>query len=128
MASMIRGSVGQGGFNNAADVRIVQRLLNETIPHGQVVLAIDGIVGPKTISAIRLFQKTAGLRIVDGRVDPGGPTINCLAKCHIEGISKGLKPDFLVVARNYSVSAELNPAAINFPALLVEYLNLLRRC
>ena len=76
----ISASVGFGGKNLAADVRTVQKLLNAVpqIAGGPVPpLAVDGLVGPKTIAAIQRFQK-AQLGWSDGRVDPGGPTIQRL--------------------------------------------------
>jgi hypothetical protein len=74
MAS-IRESVGQGGVNLPADVRKVQRLLNE---HGLPPLRsldTDGIAGQATITAIRHFQSVrVGMKNPDGRVDPSGRT------------------------------------------------------
>lgn len=71
----LTGPVGKGGRNLQADVKRVQRLLNEVPPEAggaQPQLEVDGIVGPLTQRAILRFQKTLGLS--DGRVDPGGPT------------------------------------------------------
>jgi peptidoglycan hydrolase-like protein with peptidoglycan-binding domain len=74
----IRSSVGEGGRNNRQDVGIVQFLLNVVRRRdGAVPLAIDGIVGPKTLAAIREFQEGNSL-IVDGRVDPDNATIRLL--------------------------------------------------
>ena len=70
----ITGSVGQGGTNRPDDVRVVQQLLLE---HGYDVGVVDGIVGPRTIAAIRAFQSTFMAR-PDGRVDPGGATFKAL--------------------------------------------------
>ena len=73
-------SVGQGGLNKPADVMTVQFLLNcVPVSQGGPIkdLAVDGIIGPKTILAIRQFQKTQ-FGWADGRVDPeqsGGTTI-----------------------------------------------------
>jgi peptidoglycan hydrolase-like protein with peptidoglycan-binding domain len=73
----IERSVGQGGINRKDDVLKIQRLLNliEVKDGGPLpLLAVDGLVGPKTIGAIRTFQQfhhTAN----DNRVDPGGPTL-----------------------------------------------------
>jgi hypothetical protein len=64
------GSVGQGGKNEREDVVLVQRLLAE---HGVDPGPVDGLVGPKTIAAIRKFQSSF-LRRPDGRVDPDGRT------------------------------------------------------
>lgn len=76
----IRGSVGQGGANRREDVRVVQMALNAVVSAagGPVPsLAEDGYVGPKTVAAIRRFQ-TMWTRVVDGRVDPRGPTLRAL--------------------------------------------------
>jgi uncharacterized membrane protein YgcG len=81
----LSGSVGLGGLNRAADVMTVQFLLNcVPVSQGGPVkdLAVDGIVGPKTIQAIHQFQKRQ-LGWSDGRVDPeqsGGTTIVTLKK------------------------------------------------
>lgn len=64
----IGASVGLGGVNRAEDTRIVQqRLLASSHPPGP----IDGRCGPRTISAIVVFQKHF-LRAPDGRVDVAG--------------------------------------------------------
>jgi hypothetical protein len=73
----ISAPVGVGGKNRDADVRTVQQLLNDvpTASGGPIQpLAVDGLIGPKTIAAIGRFQK-AQFGWQDGRVDPGGPTI-----------------------------------------------------
>jgi peptidoglycan hydrolase-like protein with peptidoglycan-binding domain len=80
MPKSITGSVGLGGSNLPQNVMIVQYLLN-CIPANSggptTELAIDGIVGPKTIAAIQRFQRTL-LNFADGRVDPGGKTLKAL--------------------------------------------------
>jgi peptidoglycan hydrolase-like protein with peptidoglycan-binding domain len=74
----IKFSVGQGGANDPQDVGIVQHLLNVVRKRdSEVPLAVDGIMGPKTLAAIRNFQQKNG-RSVDGRVDPGAETIQLL--------------------------------------------------
>lgn len=76
----ITGSVGQGGRNTKADVRIVQKLLNNfTTGLGLPALEVDGGYGDNTGKAIRRFQaQVMGLSNPDGRVDPGGRTIRAL--------------------------------------------------
>lgn len=80
MPKSIQAPVGAGGRNLQLDVVTVQYLLN-CVPVGKggpvPELAVDGLVGPKTIQAIRKFQTTAFGR-ADGRVDPGGRTIKAL--------------------------------------------------
>jgi hypothetical protein len=75
----LSGSVGKGGRNLPADVKRVQKLLNDVPSEkggARPQLEVDGIVGPLTLGAISNFQKTLGFS--DGRVDPGGPTITRL--------------------------------------------------
>ncbi len=80
MAKTIRGSVGVGGANRAADVFTVQYLLN-LVPVGKggpsPELVVDAICGPLTKAAIQKFQRASGSPC-DGRVDPGGPTFRKL--------------------------------------------------
>jgi Putative peptidoglycan binding domain len=74
----ISASVGVGGRNLAQDTRTVQELLNQAgTRSGLPLIAVDGIVGPKTIGAIRTFQQSR-FGWADGRVDPGGPTLEAL--------------------------------------------------
>lgn len=77
MFQTISGSVGKGGRNSMTDVKTVQGLINrqanKLAPFQP--LAVDGLVGMKTIGAIEKFQRVV-LRFnnVDGRVDVGGKT------------------------------------------------------
>jgi peptidoglycan hydrolase-like protein with peptidoglycan-binding domain len=73
-------SVGEGGANQKKDVAIVQLLLNRVrsrigVPSDR--LEVDGIVGPRTLTAIREFQQRF-TDVVDGRVDPHNATITKL--------------------------------------------------
>jgi hypothetical protein len=74
---ILQRSVGKGGVNIAAEVQAVQARLN-AVPRdrgGPVpLLAVDGIVGEKTIAAILRFQHVS-VGVSDGRIDPGGPTL-----------------------------------------------------
>lgn len=75
---MIQGSVGDGGRNLHAEVVAVQRLLNDWLDGvGGRQIAVDGIVGPETIGAIKACQQANRL-LADGRVDVGGPTLRFL--------------------------------------------------
>ena len=66
----LKGSVGFGAVNSRDDVMAVQTLLKQ---HAADPGRIDGICGPKTIAAIKIFQKGI-LHHADGRVDPNGIT------------------------------------------------------
>lgn len=73
----ITGSVGQDGTNNPTDVKAVQQRLTAL---GFSWVAPDGVVGPKTVQAIKLFQaiKNGDQKIAvahnDGKVDVNGDT------------------------------------------------------
>lgn len=69
----ISASVGSGGVNKKADVVLIQKLLN----NAGAGLAVDGVIGNKTIGAIRRYQSNF-LRRPDGRVDAGGTTFRNL--------------------------------------------------
>jgi hypothetical protein len=76
----ISASVGLGGGNAKADVTIIQQFLNSlsTLEGGPaMILAEDGICGPKTRAAISKYQ-TFALGWSDGRIDPQGKTIKAL--------------------------------------------------
>ena len=72
------GSVGRGGINLKPDVKLVQKLLNES----QILeksLIVDGAVGAKTVSSILRYQRRAiGLTKPDGKVDVGGKIFQSL--------------------------------------------------
>ncbi len=86
----IERSVGRGGVNRSGDVKTVQVLLNlnrERFTVGDPV-AVDGAIGDQTLSAIEAFQRKAmGLGAADGRVDPGGGTLQALAAGMPRGLS-----------------------------------------
>ena len=76
----ISGSVGRGGRNSVDDVKAIQAALNgKDVTDGgpTMKLAVDGIVGPRTIAAIERYQNRH-LGWADGRIDPDGPTIHAL--------------------------------------------------
>jgi peptidoglycan hydrolase-like protein with peptidoglycan-binding domain len=102
---MLAKSVGAGGANQQKDVRLVQLLLNDWLGRRQqTLLKVDGIVGPLTTGAIRTFQKSNG-SIVDGRVDPDGPTIKALASLHLAALQQGLlESEFVRQASMYRSS------------------------
>jgi hypothetical protein len=76
MSHRITSSVGQGGKNQAADVKIVQQLLNGFASHLKLSpLSVSGKAEPKTIKFIFEFQKrVVGLSKADGLIVPGGRT------------------------------------------------------
>lgn len=84
MAFRLTTPVGKGGNNtNPADNAWVQMMLNKFIVPGCLgslkPLTPDGIIGPKTIAAIKQFQRDiVGFQRPDGRVDPGGATLAAL--------------------------------------------------
>jgi hypothetical protein len=72
----LQGSVGRGGDNNRQDAELMQLLLNGWMQASrQPALAIDGLVGPETVNAITSFQHEYLPALIDGRIDPGGPTL-----------------------------------------------------
>lgn len=72
----ISASVGEGGVNRKADVRIVQELLARA---GHDPRGIDGGYGRNTRDAILSFQRTFASN-PDGRIDPGGGTLRRLVQ------------------------------------------------
>jgi hypothetical protein len=76
----ISKSVGKGGKNEQADVKIVQELLNKfTKIGGYSKLSEDGKVGKDTLGAIKAFQgKVVGMARPDSLVEPGKNTIKKL--------------------------------------------------
>lgn len=74
--------MGKGGVNYPMEGRLIQSALN-WLPQKQggaaPRLKIDGIVGPKTIQAIRDFQ-FINLNFHDGRIDVNGKTLVALNK------------------------------------------------
>ena len=89
MQRSIGKSVGKGGTNLEADVRTVQDLLN-LVPSNKggpsSFLNVDGLAFGKTQEAINRFQRVAlGMSSPDGRVDPGGRTLNKLGEFEVNG-------------------------------------------
>jgi len=96
MVLSIARSVGFGGANLQQDVRCIQDLLNLVPgPRGgpMPLLECDGLCGPFTIGAIRQFQKTAAVPVVDGRIDPMGATLKAIEQLlKTLGITPGAVP------------------------------------
>jgi hypothetical protein len=93
MPLTISASVGASGTNKLDDTKVVQTLLNRVPPAGGGAdprLVVDGLVGTKTVSAIKAFQLAQGL-FVDGRVDPGMMTLQRLNDFEIRTMSFWIK-------------------------------------
>jgi peptidoglycan hydrolase-like protein with peptidoglycan-binding domain len=103
----ISKSVGKGGYNIKEEVRYVQKLLNAwRQENGRPEIQADGLVGPKTIGAIEDFQR-AKTGIVDGRVDPNGPSIKALED-GIEPLARQLEAyGVLALVLSYDPSLDL---------------------
>jgi hypothetical protein len=80
----ITGSVGRGGDNNEADVKLVQELLNAK----GAQLDKDGKIGDKTIGAIEDFQSSLGMT-PDGLVEPDKNTWKGLTSGSGDGTGTG---------------------------------------
>ncbi len=85
----IFSSVGRNSTNLFVDVTIVQQLLNLTVPisPSQIArpiarpIAVDGLCGPATISAIEQIQRQSLLMSrPTGEVEPDDPTFNFLTR------------------------------------------------
>ncbi len=79
----ITASVGKNGKNKIEDIFPIQMLLNKFIIPGclkpRTFIQQDGIIGQKTIDAIKDFQRRiVGFQNPDGRIDPGGKTLAAL--------------------------------------------------
>lgn len=108
----LRGSVGNGGRNLSGDVQAVQFLLNAWQGlSASEFLDLDGIAGPLTCGAIASLQQAAGLRIIDGRVDPEGPTLEVLGKLCAIGIAMAIRatasPSYIIRDRYPLVSEDI---------------------
>jgi peptidoglycan hydrolase-like protein with peptidoglycan-binding domain len=80
MALTITAPVGENGFGKTDEVKKVQRLLNcvPVMSGGPWPrLDVDGVCGPVTRNAIRVFQSEQ-LGFADGRVDPNQETLKSL--------------------------------------------------
>jgi hypothetical protein len=75
MTVSISASVGRGGVNRAADVRKMKQLLNHIFPADP--LELDGEANAMLVRRIERFQRRF-LNEPDGRIDPGGRTLERL--------------------------------------------------
>jgi hypothetical protein len=77
-AVKLTNSVGKGGVNLKADVKLIQSLLNAS-KVSKTYLKVDGVMGTKSIAVILRYQRTVvGLAKPDGKIDVGGKTFNAL--------------------------------------------------
>jgi hypothetical protein len=75
----ITRSVGHNGKNVAADVGMIQLLLNLSAPPGSVALVVDGKLTPATVEAIKIFQRnTLQLSQPSGFIEIDSPTLKSL--------------------------------------------------
>lgn len=111
----ISDSVGKGGKNNDADVRIVQTLLIKAgyLPtlNSKGKSNVDGDCGPLTIGAIERFQKEkAGLSEPDGRVDVNGTTWKALTGQKVQQQPKTNTPTTPKAGGDGKVKVDQRPA------------------
>ncbi|HEY0891528.1 MAG TPA: glucosaminidase domain-containing protein [Cellvibrio sp.] len=76
-------SVGENGKNQRSDVLAIQKALNCLIKYNLlpplIPLREDGLAGKNTKAAIRRFQQiSVRFSMPDGRIDPGGKTLEAL--------------------------------------------------
>lgn len=81
----INKSVGLGGVNDSADVKVVQTLLNQVGDHPPI--GVNGVCDDNTIAAIKAFQK-GFFSVPDGRLDPGGQTFKRLVQVNGLGFTQ----------------------------------------
>jgi hypothetical protein len=140
-APALGDSVGSGGANQAADVKLVQQLLNQ-VPHASggpdARLGEDGIFGPKTAAAIRRFERIQ-LGLESGRIQSGesnwtrltefqnfaqpregkkiawGAMVTGPVKKRVLQVADDLevKPDFLLAAIAFETGESFSPAIKN---------------
>lgn len=84
----IVGSVGLGGKNQRDDVKKVQQLLKKS---GFPLLQDDGLIGPKTLQAIRDYQSRF-MAHPDGRVDADSRTLRALTLDAVAVSHEDVKP------------------------------------
>jgi len=127
MKAIISAAVGKGGPNIGGDVRLVQRLLNDSRARNAEgpLLSVDGIVGPKTIAAITDFQRRHS-GVADGRVDTNGPTIQALLDEHLASLGGALDVSRLGGFVN-AAAAKASSTDPGLQALIAAYVDALRQ-
>jgi hypothetical protein len=122
--SDIAQSVGKHAANMPQDVATVQTLLNDNLRKLSNVkpLKVDGIAGPKTLTAIEVFQKQV-IKVAkpDAKVDVGGLTWNALLQVGCDpptenfpydGITFGLIRQLATPIKMYSQRFNVPPIAV----------------
>jgi len=104
--SLLSSSVGNSGRNVQADVKLIQMLLNNWLrKSSRPPLKVDGIAGRKTISAVSDYQKSFG-GLIDGRVDPGGPTLAALVALQGRLLTEGVSDQLRMMTRTLGYSRD----------------------
>jgi len=115
--------VGKGCVNRPQDARLVQQLLDRFRPSPLPLIKVDGTVGPRTIAAIELFQKTVvKMRKPDSVVSPGGITLKALSRDQLlvdrvawgAKVSDAFKIKLLEITRALDVNPDFLMAAMAF--------------
>jgi muramidase (phage lysozyme) len=76
----ISAAVGRNCLNTPADVRVVQRLINDSLPVPLRPVDVDGKCTPPTIDAIEEIQRlNLHMKFPDGKVNKAGQTLTFLA-------------------------------------------------
>lgn len=80
----VEQSVGKGSVNAQGDVKLVQYMIRHIYGPQAAGLAVDGWIGPTTITWIERFQKDANAQgnnvLVDGRIDRALAQISSVSK------------------------------------------------
>jgi hypothetical protein len=80
VAPPIFTSVGQDAVNGPGDVFVIQSLLNKRLPRPHTDVAVNGIMDPGTILAIKAYQAVMmNMNPPSGHIAPGSPTYYALA-------------------------------------------------
>lgn len=116
----IQGNVGlkddgKTYIGNSADIKWAQQqliyagFLSEmtTNRQGRETTNIDGILGNKTIDAIKSFQQSLGFKRPDGRIDVGGRTFRALSK--YSGAQENSQPESEPVAETPGTAPTITP-------------------
>jgi hypothetical protein len=120
----LSGSVGKGGKNVPADVRLVQQALNITREIEQrPPIAVDGVAGPETYAAILDFQKPH-TGASDDRIDPQGPTFQELERLVAPLVEARVRASMAAILDRLSLEFQSRGLAVGAPLqLLLDQVN-----